>query len=81
MERTARALTTRGPIQEYIKKRDYTGASALLEFNRKAGDENEVESLLWIGYCSFHLTNYQRGAKINTAVPVSANSRSVTHQL
>ena len=27
-------------------------AQALLEFNRKAADENEVESLLWIGYMS-----------------------------
>merc|ERR1719450_877747 len=50
-------------LEEYIKKRDYTGASALLEFNRKAGDENEIESLLWIGYCAFHLANYQRAVE------------------
>ena len=55
-------LTCASRAQEYIKKRDYTGAQALLEFNRKAGDENEVESLLWIGYCAFHLANYQKGA-------------------
>merc|ERR1719450_1502805 len=50
-------------LEEYIKKRDYTGASALLEFNRKAGDENEIESLLWIGYCAFHLANYQKAVE------------------
>ena len=54
-------------LQEYIKKRDYTGAQALLEFNRKADNENEVESLLWIGYCAFHLANYQKGRSASLA--------------
>ena len=58
-------------LEEYIKKRDYTGALAVLEFNRKASDENEIESLTWIGYCAFHLGNYQKGtfphAKMRTA--------------
>ena len=28
-------------LEEYIKSRDYTGALALLEFNRKTGEEEE----------------------------------------
>ncbi|CAM9930576.1 unnamed protein product, partial [Discosporangium mesarthrocarpum] len=40
--------------------RDYTGALALLEFNRKSGDDDLEDTLLWIGYCAFHLGNYQR---------------------
>jgi hypothetical protein len=46
----------------------------LLEFNRKAGDENEVESLLWIGYCAFHLANYQKGGIFGVASPGGARA-------
>ena len=48
-------------LEEYIKARDYTGALALLEFNRKTGDEDEDKTLMWIGYSAFHLGQYQRG--------------------
>ncbi|KAJ8600042.1 hypothetical protein CTAYLR_001809 [Chrysophaeum taylorii] len=48
-------------LEEYVRKRDYTGALALLEFNRKGADAREtLEALLWIGYCACHLGNYQR---------------------
>jgi len=62
-------------LEEYIKKRDYTGAQALLEFNRKAGDENEVESLLWIGYCAFHLANYQKAVEAYQEVVALGKSK------
>ena len=39
-------------LEEYIKTRDYTGALALLEFNRKVGEDDELHTLLWIGYCA-----------------------------
>lgn len=48
-------------LEEYIKARDYTGALALLEFNRKTGEEDEEKTLMWIGYSAFHLGQYQRG--------------------
>eukprot|EP00620_Florenciella_sp_RCC1587_P011658 CAMPEP_0182557060 /NCGR_PEP_ID=MMETSP1324-20130603/1117_1 /TAXON_ID=236786 /ORGANISM="Florenciella sp., Strain RCC1587" /LENGTH=673 /DNA_ID=CAMNT_0024769061 /DNA_START=95 /DNA_END=2117 /DNA_ORIENTATION=+ len=48
-------------LEEYIKARDYTGALALLEFNRKTGEEDEDKTLMWIGYSAFHLGQYQRG--------------------
>jgi len=48
-------------LDEYIKKRDYTGALALLEFNRKgASPEEQRDALLWVGYCACHAGNYQR---------------------
>ena len=48
-------------LDEYMKKRDYTGALALLEFNRKGADSREnVDALMWIGYCACHLGNYHR---------------------
>ena len=47
-------------LEEYIKGRDYTGALALLEFNRKVGEDDELHTLLWIGYCAFHLGQYQK---------------------
>eukprot|EP00611_Tribonema_gayanum_P023752 TRINITY_DN5070_c0_g1_i4.p1 TRINITY_DN5070_c0_g1~~TRINITY_DN5070_c0_g1_i4.p1 ORF type:complete len:323 (+),score=155.40 TRINITY_DN5070_c0_g1_i4:398-1366(+) len=48
-------------LGEYVDKRDYTGALALLEFNRRSGDDDNLEDmLLWIGYCAFHVGRYQR---------------------
>ena len=47
-------------LEEYIKTRDYTGALALLEFNRKVGEDDELHTLLRIGYCAFHLGQYQK---------------------
>lgn len=48
-------------LDEYISKRDYTGALALLDFNRKGADARDsVDALMWMGYCACHLGNYQR---------------------
>merc|ERR550514_305386 len=48
-------------LDEYVKKRDYTGALALLEFNRKgATPQEQRDALLWVGYCACHAGNYQR---------------------
>jgi len=49
-------------LPEFLKARDYTGALATLEFKRKTSvdPEEEVTTLLWIGYCAFHLGQYQR---------------------
>lgn len=41
--------------------RDFTGAVTLLEFNRRSAEDETLEdTLMWLGYCSFHLGNYQR---------------------
>lgn len=46
-------------LHEYIENRDYTGAMALLEFQRNAGESGE-EELLWLGYAAFHLGEYRK---------------------
>jgi len=57
--------------EDFIKKRDFTGALALLEFQRRNGDnidseEDEIELLMWIGYCAFHLGKYERAQEVYT---------------
>lgn len=47
-------------LDEFIEKRDYTGALALLEFRLKCQDGDTKDLLMWIGYCSFHLGNFKR---------------------
>jgi hypothetical protein len=47
-------------LEEFLGKRDYTGALALLEFQLKCQDGDMKELLLWIGYVSFHLGNFRR---------------------
>ena len=49
-------------LEEFLEKRDYTGALTLLEFNNAS--ENTLNSELWMGYCAFHLGDYKRAATI-----------------
>ncbi|XP_024225648.2 intraflagellar transport protein 56 [Bombus impatiens] len=49
-------------LEEFLEKRDYTGALTLLEFNNAS--ETTVNSELWMGYCAFHLGDYKRASKI-----------------
>ncbi|XP_076235055.1 tetratricopeptide repeat domain 26 [Calliopsis andreniformis] len=49
-------------LEEFLEKRDYTGALTLLEFNNNS--ENNLKSELWMGYCAFHLGDYKRAATI-----------------
>ena len=46
-------------LEEYLSARDYTGAMALLEFNRNSGKASD-ELDLWLGYCAFHCGDYKR---------------------
>ena len=61
-------------MEEFLGKRDYTGAMAVLEFNRHSGQGSEevcymkfaqkTDSVsqvdLWLGYCAFHMGDYKR---------------------
>jgi intraflagellar transport protein 56 len=50
-------------LEEYIKNRDYIGAITLLEFGKSADDSNQEklqQTLMWIGYCAFHVGDYQK---------------------
>lgn len=49
-------------LEEFLEKRDYTGALTLLEFNNAS--ESTLNSELWMGYCAFHLGDYKRAATI-----------------
>ncbi|XP_033214942.1 intraflagellar transport protein 56 isoform X2 [Belonocnema kinseyi] len=49
-------------LEDFIKKRDYTGAVTLLEFNDASSNSTEID--LWIAYCYFHLGDHARAAKI-----------------
>lgn len=45
--------------------RDFTGAVTLLEFNRRSGEDEVLEdTLMWLGYCTFHLGSYQRAIDV-----------------
>ncbi|NXN94251.1 IFT56 protein, partial [Rhinopomastus cyanomelas] len=46
-------------LEELLAQRDFTGAVALLEFKRHAGEQEE-NAELWIGYAAFHLGDYKR---------------------
>jgi intraflagellar transport protein 56 len=58
----AKASNAKGQpsLEEFIVKRDYTGALTLLEFRLKCQDGDAKDLLLWIGYCAFHIGNYKR---------------------
>ncbi|XP_076292547.1 tetratricopeptide repeat domain 26 [Lasioglossum baleicum] len=49
-------------LEEFLEKRDYTGALTLLEFNSGSGSNLDTE--LWMGYCAFHLGDYKRASTI-----------------
>ena len=57
-------------LNEYVKNRDYTGAIALLEFQRNSG-EGDGDTLLWLGYCAFHLGEFRKALEAYTSYQVS----------
>ncbi|TPX45548.1 hypothetical protein SeMB42_g03968 [Synchytrium endobioticum] len=65
---TARA-DNKGPdkripkLDALICNRDYTGAVTLLEFQRASG-QNDINTLLWIGYAAFHLGDHTKASEI-----------------
>ena len=50
-------------LEEYISNRDYTGAIALMEFQRASNPGEEVEILPWLGYAAFHLGEYRKAVE------------------
>lgn len=49
-------------LQDYIKKRDWIGAVALLESERNVNIQ--VENSLWLAYCYFHMGEYRKAITI-----------------
>ena len=46
-------------LDTFIQNGDFTGAIALLEFERRAGTETPM-TLPWLGYAAFHLGDYKK---------------------
>ena len=46
-------------LEEFLDRRDYTGAMTLLEFNRSSGKGGDLVDM-WLGYCAFHVGDYKR---------------------
>lgn len=59
-------------LDEFLDKRDYTGALTLLEFN--GNEKNSVTTDLWIGYCAFHLGDYKRATKVYEGLKNKGNA-------
>jgi intraflagellar transport protein 56 len=57
--KTKKAEDKTPQMDDMVKKRDYTGAVALLEF-MKHSDDAEKDTLAWIGYCAFHMGDYKK---------------------
>lgn len=46
-------------LSDFVDKCDWTGALALLDFNRRSG-EGGADTLAWIAYSAFHLGDFAR---------------------
>lgn len=62
-------------LEEFLARRDYTGALTLLEFNETATPANNKDRRLWIAYCSFHLGDYRKAADIYEALRKSTDGK------
>lgn len=56
---SSQAKQKKPQLEDFVNARDYTGAIALLEFQRQAGEEQK-NTLEWLGYCAFHLGDYKK---------------------
>ncbi|XP_077489527.1 tetratricopeptide repeat domain 26 [Amblyomma americanum] len=64
------AMESRLPtLEEFLEKRDFTGAMALLEFtggapSGSASTSSQLEAALWTAYCAFHLGQHRQAMRI-----------------
>ena len=62
---TAAAKTSKTPeLSDFIDKRDYAGAAALLDFQRQAGDESD-DTLKWLAYASVHSGDFRKALELS----------------
>jgi intraflagellar transport protein 56 len=69
-------------LQEFIQKRDYTGALTLLEFNIRSDemeDSAKQQTLMWIGYCAFHMGDFNKSLAAYTDVWDGQDPPQETH--
>lgn len=65
-------------LEEFLAKRDYTGALTLLEFQRSCGKVNLITDL-WIAYSAFHLGDYKRAADEYKKILTNREAPPETH--
>ena len=59
-QRSAPSRTLEVPtLEDCLSKRDFSGALALLDYDRDV-DKDDAEKSLWIAYCAFHLGDLER---------------------
>jgi intraflagellar transport protein 56 len=63
----------RPQLADFLKSRDYTGALVLLEFQRATGESNSL-TLPLMGFCAFHLGDYERALNIYKELLEKGNS-------
>ncbi|EPZ32299.1 TPR-like protein [Rozella allomycis CSF55] len=51
-------------LEDFLSKRDYTGAMTLIDFQNQMNEEVSIESLLWYGYAAFHAGKYEKALKV-----------------
>ncbi|XP_019891991.2 intraflagellar transport protein 56 [Musca domestica] len=52
-------------LEDFIIKRDYTGAKAFLEFARDSEEEDKQVAIdQWIAFCHFHLGDYHKALEV-----------------
>lgn len=66
-------------LEDFLVKRDFTGALALLEFKLKCQDGDTKDLLLWIGYSAFHLGSLKRAADAYKELIDNHDVSSVVH--
>ena len=77
-QRAKKAKSKLPELGEYLRERDWTGAIALLEFNRAAGDFDAAQELL-LGYANAHLGDYKRALECYDRVLGAGGSGKEVH--
>lgn len=67
-------------VGEFIKERNYTGAIAVLEFYKEQNKKHpQYDILPWLGYCAFHLGDYEKAMNVYKEILSSENADKVNH--
>lgn len=65
-------------LHDFISKRDYTGGTVLLEFQRDTASANQ-NTLPWLGYCAFHLGDFPKALVVYEELLESPDANPVYH--
>ena len=61
---TTASKSSKSPeLADFVEKRDYAGAVALLDFQRQAGDESD-DTLKWLAYACVHSGDFRKALEV-----------------